>query len=80
MFLFGAFIPQFVDASQDYFRQVLFLGVTFMAIATLFDACYALLAGRAREAFSRKRVVVVSRASGVCLIGGGIWLALQRSR
>jgi threonine/homoserine/homoserine lactone efflux protein len=69
-----------VDTKQDYFGQVLFLGVTFMAIATMFDGCYALLAGRARQFLSRKRVALVSRASGVCLIGGGIRLALQRSR
>lgn len=80
LFLFSAFIPQFVDTSQDYFGQVLFLGLTFMAIATVFDGSYALLAGRARRLLSRNRVAVVSWASGVCLIGGGIWLALQRSR
>jgi threonine/homoserine/homoserine lactone efflux protein len=80
LLLFGAFIPQFVDTKQDYFGQVVFLGVTFMAIATVFDGCYALLAGRARQFLSRRRVALVSRASGVCLIGGGIWLALQRSR
>src|SRR5947209_5404489 len=33
LLLFSAFIPQFLDPKQDYFGQVLFLGVTFMAIA-----------------------------------------------
>jgi len=80
LLLFGAFIPQFVDTKQDYFGQVLFLGATFMAVATVFDGCYALLAGRARNLLSRKRVHLLARGSGICLIGGGIWLALQRSR
>ena len=30
---FGAFIPQFMDMSQDHFSQVALLGVTFMVIA-----------------------------------------------
>jgi threonine/homoserine/homoserine lactone efflux protein len=79
LLLFSAFIPQFVDIRQDYFGQVLFLGFTFMAVATVFDTCYVLLAGRARHLLSRKRMAVVTAASGACLIGG-IWLALQRSR
>ena len=80
LLLFSAFIPQFVDIRQDYFGQVMFLGLTFMAVATVFDTCYALLAGRARNLLSRKRMGVVTGASGACLISGGIWLALQRSR
>jgi homoserine/homoserine lactone efflux protein len=80
LLLFSAFIPQFIDLTQDYFGQVLFLGVTFMAVATVFDTCYALLAGRARNLLSRRRMRFLKGASGACLITGGIWLALQRSR
>jgi hypothetical protein len=29
---------------------------------------------------SRRRVLLVSRVGGVCLIGGGAWLALARVR
>src|ERR1700744_2482461 len=46
---FGAFIPQFVDMKQDHLSQVLILGVTFMVLAGLTDATYALAAGRARS-------------------------------
>jgi threonine/homoserine/homoserine lactone efflux protein len=80
LLLFSAFIPQFMDIRQDYFGQVLFLGFTFMAVATVLDTCYVLLAGRSRHLLSRKRMRVVTGASGACLISGGIWLALQRSR
>jgi threonine/homoserine/homoserine lactone efflux protein len=77
---FGAFIPQFMDMSRDHVSQVALLGVTFMAIAGMTDAMYALLAGRARLFFSARRTRLVSRISGGCMIGGGVWLALTRAR
>src|SRR6201989_2651768 len=77
---FGAFIPQFMDMNQDHLSQVLILGVTFMVLAGLTDAIYALLAGRIRTIFSARRTRAVSRVSGGLMIGGGIWLALTRAR
>jgi threonine/homoserine/homoserine lactone efflux protein len=77
---FGAFIPQFMDMSRDHLSQVSLLGVTFMAIAGMTDAMYALLSGRARAMFSARRTRLVSRLSGGFMIGGGIWLALTRTR
>jgi threonine/homoserine/homoserine lactone efflux protein len=77
---FGAFIPQFMDMNRDHVSQVTLLGVTFMVIAGLTDGLYALLAGRARKFFSARRTRLVSRVSGGFMIGGGIWLALARSR
>jgi threonine/homoserine/homoserine lactone efflux protein len=80
MVFFGAFIPQFLDMSRDHVSQVTLLGVTFMVIAGMTDAVYALLAGRARHFFSARRTKALSRASGGFMIGGGIWLALTRAR
>src|ERR1700759_2058395 len=77
---FGAFIPQFVDMSRDHLPQVALLGVTFMIVAGLTDAAYALLAGRVRSFFSAQRTRMLSRASGGLMIGGGVWLALTRAR
>jgi threonine/homoserine/homoserine lactone efflux protein len=77
---FGAFIPQFMDMSRDHFSQVSLLGVTFMVIAGITDAMYALLSGRARSIFSARRTRALSRVSGGFMIGGGIWLALTRAR
>jgi threonine/homoserine/homoserine lactone efflux protein len=77
---FGAFLPQFMDMSKDHVSQVALLGVTFMVIAGLTDATYALLAGRARLFFSARRTRMLSRVSGGFMIGGGVWLALTRSR
>jgi threonine/homoserine/homoserine lactone efflux protein len=77
---FGAFIPQFMDLSHDHLSQVTLLGVTFMVIAALTDATYALLAGQVRRFFSARRTRGLSRISGGFMIGGGIWLALTRAR
>ena len=77
---FGAFIPQFMDMNRDHVSQVTLLGVTFMVIAGMTDAVYALLAGRARRFFSARRTRALSRISGGFMIGGGIWLALTRVR
>ena len=77
---FGAFIPQFMDMSKDHVPQVALLGVTFMVVAAMTDAIYALLAGRARLFFSARRTRLVSRISGGFMIGGGVWLALTRAR
>jgi threonine/homoserine/homoserine lactone efflux protein len=77
---FGAFIPQFVDMEKDHISQVALLGVTFMVIAGITDAIYALLAGRARKFFSARRTRLLSRISGGFMIGGGVWLALTRAR
>ena len=77
---FGAFIPQFIDLRHDHLPQVILLGATFMVIAGITDGMYALLAGRARSLISARRTQLVSRFSGSLMIGGGIWLALTRSR
>jgi len=77
---FGAFIPQFVDPNGNYVGQVVLLGLTAMAVAAISDGGYAILAGRTGRLLSRRRVLLVSRLSGACLIGGGAWLALARVR
>lgn len=77
---FGAFIPQFVSPSGDHTTQIIVLCATAMVIAAISDSVYAILTGRARALFSRRRVRMLSAAGGVTLIGGGIWLAFTRGR
>ena len=77
LLVFGALIPQFIDPAQDYVHQLIFLGVTFMVIATIFDGLYAVAAGRAGGWLSKRRVRIVEMVSGASLIGGGVWLALR---
>ena len=80
LLFFGAFIPQFVNPRTDYVPQVALLGVSAMVVALVSDSTYAVLTGRAGRLLARRRVRLLSRASGVCLIGGGLWLALTRAR
>jgi homoserine/homoserine lactone efflux protein len=77
---FGAFIPQFLDPQGNYVGQVVLLGLTAMVVAALSDGAYAVATGRAGALLSRNRVRAVSRLGGLCLIGGGAWLALTRAR
>lgn len=74
----GAFLPQFVDPARPTFPQVMVLGLIFMAVAGATDAVYIVVAGRARGLLSAARVRLVNRVSGVVLMLGGVWLALQK--
>jgi homoserine/homoserine lactone efflux protein len=80
LLFFGAFFPQFIDPSRDFTVQVLIMGATAMAVAAISDSGYALLASQARGALSRRRMRLMTRASGGMLIGGGVWLALSRPK
>ena len=77
LLVFGALIPQFISPNGDYLNQLILLGLTFMIIATVFDSLYALAAGNAGSWLSKSRIRFVEVSSGLCLIGGGIWLALR---
>lgn len=77
---FGAFIPQFVDPKGNYIGQIALLGLSAMSIAAITDGAYAVLTGRAGAFLSRTRVKLLSRAGGVLLVGGGLWLAFTRAR
>ncbi len=76
---YAAFFPQFVDLAAPLGPQLALLSATYLAIATLLDGSYALLAGRARGWLgigARQRVT--DRIAGTFLIGAGAWLALAR--
>lgn len=78
LIFFGAFIPQFVTQEQAAFPQVMLLGLFFMVIAGATDSLYAIVAGQARGLLTAARVRLVNRVSGVILMGGALWLALQK--
>jgi homoserine/homoserine lactone efflux protein len=77
---FGAFIPQFIDPARSFAEQVAIMGVTAISVATISDGLYAVLVGGAGRRVSARWLRWLSRASGGFLIGGGLWLALARSR
>lgn len=78
LFFFGAFIPQFLDPAGNTAGQTFLLGLIFMAVATVLDSAYALLAGRAGAFLGGNNIRLLERMSGLCLIGGGLWLAFTR--
>ncbi len=80
LLFFGAFFPQFIDPNGDYALQIVIMGLTAMLFAVVADGSYAVLSGRAGQILSRRRIRLLTRTSGGLLIGGGVWLALSRSR
>jgi threonine/homoserine/homoserine lactone efflux protein len=73
---FLAFLPQFIDpAAGSVALQTLVLGLCFIALATLSDGAYALLAGFA--ATRLKRDQRLKRVSGAAYIGLGALTALS---
>jgi homoserine/homoserine lactone efflux protein len=80
LLFFGAFIPQFIQPEGDYTRQVVWLGVMFMAVATVCDGAYAVLTGRAASLMSPDVVRWLSRMSGMVLVVAGLCLGLMRTR
>jgi homoserine/homoserine lactone efflux protein len=77
---FGAFLPQFIDPAGSFLEQVAIMGVTAVGVAAISDGTYAVLVGGAGRRLSRRWLAWLSRISGGVLIGGGVWLALSRSR
>ena len=75
--LFGAMIPPFIVPGGDPMQQIVLLGLTFMVIAGVGDTLYALMAGKAGVFLSRSRIRALEIASGMFLLGGGIWMALR---
>lgn len=80
LLFFGAFFPQFMDPARSFTLQVLIMGATAMAVAAISDSAYAVLASRAGAALSRRRVRLMARLGGGALVGGGLWLALARTK
>jgi threonine/homoserine/homoserine lactone efflux protein len=70
---FVAFVPQFLDASLPFWPQVATLETTFVTLAALNAALFALLASAARQKLRKPRVQrIVNRTGGSLLIGAGI--------
>jgi threonine/homoserine/homoserine lactone efflux protein len=73
---FLAFLPQFVDPDRAVAPQVLALGVLFLAIATLSDSTYAIVAGSVRGWLGERRKAL-ARVSGCSYVGLGLLAALS---
>ena len=78
----GGFFAQGLAVSLSNPKTLLFFGAFFpqsLEVGRDPDGANALLASRAGAALSRRRVRLMTQASGGLLIGGGLWLALSRS-
>lgn len=70
---FVAFLPQFLDLTRPLAAQMVIFETTFLVLATLNAAGYALLASLARNTIRKPTVQkVVNRTGGTLLIGAGL--------
>jgi len=73
---FVAFLPQFLDPARPFLTQILIMEATFLVLAGLNAASYALLASAARQGVRRPGALrLVNRAGGTLLIGAGLLAA-----
>ncbi|HEV7372884.1 LysE family translocator [Arenibaculum sp.] len=76
---FVAFLPQFLDPARPFVSQILVMEATFLVLATMNAALYAVLATAARRQVRRPSVRrAVNRVGGSLLIGAGILTAAWR--
>jgi homoserine/homoserine lactone efflux protein len=76
---FTAFLPQFVDPSLPAAPQLALMCAVSVLLGLLSDSGWAILAGLGRVWLMQPaRAKLLSRLSGLTLIGGGIWLSLSR--
>ena len=70
---FVAFVPQFINAEDDYSRQAAVLILTFCSVVALTDTIYAFAASRAAHLFHRPRATQwAKRAGGSVLVAAGV--------
>lgn len=78
---FVAFLPQFVVHGSPVLPQLIILGTTFLVLATVNAALYAVFAGQLRDTLKKERVHRwFHRCGAGALIGAGVITAgMQRS-
>ena len=77
---FVAFVPLFVDAGSPFLPQAAVLVATFVGLAAVNAAIYALLAARLSGAVRRPGVRrAFNRCGGTVLVGAGLATAAMRS-
>ena len=76
---FVAFLPQFLSAAHPLTPQLWLLAGTFVAMATLNAALYAVFAGAARRLLASARAQRrFNLVGGSLLSGAGVWALLAR--
>ncbi len=73
IFLFlGAFIPQFINIDEPVSYQIIYFGIVFIIVATIFDSTYAFVFGKFREIIASKYLKILNQIGGFILILVGI--------
>lgn len=73
---FVAFLPQFLDLERPLFTQMAIFETTFLVLATLNAALYAVMASAARNTIRKPKVQrIVNRSGGTLLVGAGLLTA-----
>jgi threonine/homoserine/homoserine lactone efflux protein len=77
---FVAFVPQFLDPARPFLPQAAVLVATFVTLAAVNAALYAVLAGRLSGAVRRPGLRrALNRTGGAMLMGAGVAVALRRA-
>jgi len=75
IFLFlGSFLPQFISLENSISSQIIYFGLLFILIATIFDSFYALIFGKFRNLIASKYVNILNLLGGSILVLIGAWL------
>jgi len=75
IFLFlGSFLPQFISLDNSVSTQIIYFGLFFVIVATVFDSCYALIFGKFRNLIANKYLKYLNLIGGLILILVGVWL------
>ena len=75
IFLFlGSFLPQFISLDHSVSSQIIYFGLLFILVSTIFDSCYALIFGKFRNLIANKYLKILNFIGGSILILVGFWL------
>ena len=75
IFLFlGSFLPQFISLDHSVSNQIIYFGLLFILVATIFDSCYAIVFGKFRNLIANKYLKILNAVGGSLLIFVGVWL------
>ena len=75
IFLFlGSFLPQFISLEYSISFQIIYFGLLFILVATIFDSCYALIFGKFRNLIAQKYLKILNLIGSAILVLVGVWL------
>ncbi len=74
---FAALFPQFIEANQNFWMQMLILGATYIAIDAMFLLSYGYSAGWIATKVKGQMGAWINRLTGSCLIGAAILLGFK---